>query len=271
MTEVPAPVRLAGAANFRDFGGWPTREGGCVRRGVLFRSNRLSKLTAADSAILDGLGITTIFDLRARHEREADPTGWRHPALKIRTYSPGHKRSLADMAREYPPDLAGAKRLMSDFYGAMPRALAHAFSAILHDLADGAAPCIIHCSAGKDRTGVAAAFVLAALGVDAALIRQDYALTEQRIRPEDEMARAMSNPRQAGAWGRYPPDAAAVLLGAAAENIDAAFAAIEAEHGSVDAYLSDALKLDGETLLRLRGKLVRPAALLDETDHEDRS
>ena len=250
---------ISGAANFRDFGGQPTRDGGTIRRGMLFRSNRLSDLTDCDRVVLDRLGIRTIFDLRAAHERKADVTAWTHGGLVTRTYPPGHKRSLVEMSRDYPPDEAGARRLMIDFYAAMPRALAHVFGAIIRDLATGAAPCIVHCSAGKDRTGVAAALILSALGVEWEAIVEDYALTQERIRPEQEMACALGDPRHAERWSSYPPEASAIMLASAPAYLAAAFSAIDAEYGSMSVYFNDALEVGSATLDQLRRHLVIPA------------
>ena len=93
-------VALDGSRNFRDFGGYPAADGRIVRRGRLFRANRLSRLSADDCRRLDDLGIRTIFDLRARHEREADPTTWTGDHLETHVFRPGHKRRLIDMAME---------------------------------------------------------------------------------------------------------------------------------------------------------------------------
>ena len=258
VPQLAIAAALEGAANFRDFGGYAISDGGHVARGSLFRSNRLSVLTNRDRTILDGLGIRTVFDLRAPHEREADRTCWTHDTLVTRSYRPGHKRSLVEMSREYPPDVAGARRLMAEFYAAMPQALAHAFGAIIRDLADGAAPCIVHCSAGKDRTGVAAALILSALGVDRDNILADFALTDARIRPEQEMARALTDARQAQHWNRYPPDAAAVMLAADPAYLTAAFAAIDAAYGSLGGYFDEALNVTPATIAELRRRLIIP-------------
>ena len=83
-------VALDGSRNFRDFGGYPAADGRIVRRGRLFRANRLSRLSADDCRRLDDLGIRTIFDLRARHEREADPTTWTGDHLETHVFRPGH-------------------------------------------------------------------------------------------------------------------------------------------------------------------------------------
>lgn len=255
-----AGLRLEGASNFRDFGGWPTAEGARVRRGRLFRSNKLSMLTEADHARLDAAGIRTIFDLRLDDERERDPTSWSRPELVIETYPPRKKRRLVDMALEYPPTEEGALRLMHDFYARMPHAMTHMFSAIIRRLAAGGAPCVIHCSAGKDRTGVAAATVLAALGVGREAIVADYVVTRHAWDREADMARAtvatgaLSEMRE-----RYPAQARAVMSDAAPSYIAAALDSAEARYGSLDAYVIEGLGLEPQVIAALRASLLEPA------------
>jgi protein-tyrosine phosphatase len=251
-------MRLEGASNFRDFGGCPALDGRRVRTGLLFRSNKLSALTEADRQRLDSAGIRTIFDLRLEDERTRDPTAWSHPQLVIETYPPRKKRRLVDMALEYPATAEGALQLMHEFYAKMPHSMTHMFGDIIRRLAGGAAPCIIHCSAGKDRTGVAAAFVLAALGVGREAIVADYALTG--IYRDDAAA-----PKPQAATGAitdlsgYPPEAITLIRSAAPSYIEAALASAEERYGSLEDYLVAGLELEPATIARLRHELLEPA------------
>lgn len=256
-------VELEGAANFRDFGGYPAGNGQQVRRGVLFRSNRLSQLTENDVATLAATGITTVFDLRAPREREADPTAWQGAHLAFHTWPPGHKRRLVDMARDYPQDAGGAEALMLDFYAELPRTMSNAFSDIIRHIADGAAPCVIHCSAGKDRTGMAAALVLSALGVEQDIILDDYAMTDRIVASEDDIARSLFTGRDGGARAQgtmreaFPPEAIAVMRSARPAFLESAFAGIESEYGSLTAYF-DAIDIDHTVQAALRSRLLEP-------------
>ena len=255
-------VALDGARNFRDFGGYPAADGRIVRRGRLYRANRLSRLSADDCRMLDNLGIRTIFDLRARHEREADPTAWTGDHLETHVFRPGHKRRLIDMAMEYPPTAEGAHRLMIDFYAELPRTMAHVFGEVLQRIANGAVPCVIHCSAGKDRTGMAAALVLAALGVSRDVITADYALTSLTRQDTGDQARAVLRDGSRRAFHeRFGADAVAVMMAAKPAYIAAALDAIDAAHGSMDVYL-DSLGTDEAMREKMRG------ALLHEQDRE---
>lgn len=250
-------IGLEGARNFRDFGGYPIDGSGRIRRGRLYRSNRLSKLTPADLERLGALGITTIFDLRARREREADPTVWTDPSLTTHVFRPGHKRRLVDMALDYPPTLAGVQALMHDFYTEMPAAMGETFGAIIRHVAEGAEPCVIHCSAGKDRTGVAVALLLAALGADRAEIVADYAFTSAIPRRQaGDMARAVVRTGGDEEFRRrYPPEAIAAMMAADPAYIAAALDAIDRAHGSTAAYLAS-IGVDGDAVARLRTRLV---------------
>ncbi|WP_343345029.1 tyrosine-protein phosphatase [Sphingomicrobium sp. XHP0239] len=268
MTETAKPedadrfLLLEGARNCRDFGGYRTRGGETVARGKLFRSNRLSQLTAADCERLDATGIDTIFDLRVSREREADPTVWDAPHLTVHTYPPGHKRRLVDMALDYPPTEAGALDLMQDFYAQLPLTLAHAFADILRRIADGALPCLIHCSAGKDRTGMAAALILEALDVPRATILADYALTDLDRVDEEGMARSVVSAKNVSGSSarerlrqRFGDEAIAVMRSARQSFLEAAFAGAERAHGSMTGWF-DANGVDAPTRDRLAARLL---------------
>jgi protein-tyrosine phosphatase len=249
---------LSEATNFRDFGGYPVT-GGRVRWGQLYRSNKLSSLNSQDRQRLDSLGIHTIFDLRTAREREADPTGWSHDRLLVETYPPGLKRSLVEMAQGHRGDEAGALALMAEFYGSMPRTMTHVFGAVIRRLASGATPCIIHCSAGKDRTGVACALILTALGVPRRYVIEDYVLTQSLRRPQSDMARAIAPGATAQDLGaRFTPAAIELLMASSPDYISEAFKAMEDDHGSVDTYINEALGIDGATLDQLRDRLLEP-------------
>ena len=256
-------VGLEGARNFRDFGGYPADNGKRVRRGQLFRSNRLSQLTPGDIQRLDAAGISTIFDLRAPREREADPTAWQAAHLAFHTWPPGHKRRLADMAKEYPQDTAGAEALMLDFYAELPRTLSHAFADILLKIADGAAPCVIHCSAGKDRTGMAAALVLSAIGVSRELVLDDYAMTDRIVASDEDMARSVFIGRDGGtkALGAMrtalPPEFIEVMRSAQPRFLESAFAGVERDYGSLASYF-DAIGVNETVQLALKARLLEP-------------
>lgn len=253
---------LHGADNFRDFGGFFGADGRRVRSGMLFRSNKLSVLTPEDCAKLDAMGIAAIFDLRLEGERLADPTCWSREGCEVHTFEPGRKRRLVDMALEYPLTEDGVLNLMHDFYAKMPHTMGHVFGAIIRRLAEGHLPCIIHCAAGKDRTGVCCALVLAALGVGRDDIVTDYVRTgtyRERF-PQGDADRAKVVTGAITDLRGYPPQAIALIRTAAASYIEAALDSAEARHGSLEAYLAEGLGLENHVIEALRARLMEEYA-----------
>lgn len=250
-------IELQGAANFRDCGGYPCAGGGHVRWGRLFRSGKLSDLTDADIRRLEALGIRSVFDLRAPKECRQDPTRWSHPDLRVSTYPKGGDRRLIELPPGRTGDADGALALMTNFYAAIPFELAPAFKAMLRDLSQGAHPCIVHCSAGKDRTGVAIALVLTALGVEREIVVQDYQLTQQLPRPVSDMARAVDADRSEKRFReRFSAEAIDLMMSANIRFIATAFTAMEERHGSVTEYMRCELGADEDVIAGLRHQLL---------------
>jgi protein-tyrosine phosphatase len=182
MIETPLdPTRtidLSGCFNFRDLGGYPTRDGGrlCWRR--LFRADGLSRLDAGDCALLAELGLATVVDLRT--VGELDERG-RFPAHHLEVEY--HHLPLTDvlpperdLQRYSEPAFVTSRYLQLFDEGAS--SIARAIEVLA---APGALPAVFHCSAGKDRTGVLAALVLGFLGVPDEVIVEDYALSAQAM------------------------------------------------------------------------------------------
>ncbi len=190
------PVRvlpLEGVRNFRDLGGYATSDGRRVRWRQLFRSASLGSLTARDHAALDALGLRAVFDLRATDERAREPVRWSTGAGP-RILQHDYLLDLGALSRVLPradADVAAGRGAFAEFYAAMPTRFATAYRALFGALARGEAPFAINCSAGKDRTGVGAALVLAALGVPRATIIEDYLLSNLHYRPGPEVAASM--------------------------------------------------------------------------------
>lgn len=246
-------ARLASADNFRDVAGtgsgYPTRDGGRVRRGVFYRSNEL-QLTEADAATLAGLGITTIHDLRGQLEIDAHPdvevagAAWRH--VEVSGIPMEMVSGLADVA--------AAERVMREVYVAFVRSpdARASYAALLTALATEPLPQLFHCTAGKDRTGWAAALLLEIAGVDRDTILADYLLTNDVSSATREKYLALIGEHLgADKVAVYEP-----TMVVREDYLDAAYAAVAEEHGSVEAYLSDGLGLSAEVLARLRDRLL---------------
>ena len=146
---------------------------------------------------------------------------------------------------------AEARAVLIAVYRDFPRTHADAYAAIFRHLAAGDVPLALHCSAGKDRTGVAAALILSALGVPRATVIEDYALTDQLLDPDRMRASAAT-----AEMATMPPDVLAAVLRSDPAYIEAAFDEIETRHGGVEGYLRSALGLSDADIAAMRARLL---------------
>lgn len=239
---------LEGACNFRDLGGYVCAGGGRIRFRRLFRSGGLSLFADSAGPQLGTLGVRTIWDLRRASEREHAPTRW--PDDSVRLHYIDDPVDMSSSAWDFWPRgrTVGAPELRSAMialYGSMPQWLSTRLRGLFAALADDEVPLVFHCSAGKDRTGLAAALVLSALGVERETIYEDYLLTNSAVDLEEHFVRQYGNTLGlGGTWERLSeltPAARRALLAADADYLEAAFRMIEREHGTVDRYLEAAL------------------------------
>lgn len=244
---------LAGGSNFRDLGGYPAAGGKHVRWGRIYRTGAMPKLTASDRSSIAGLGVTSLTDLRSVDERQMSPTDWR--TLGVRRYN----------AVDYPAsDLFGRQGMaIGNLYETWPVSLKRQYRQIFEDLLAGRGATAFNCSAGQDRTGVAAALVLTALGVPRELIYADYHLSTTYRRPENERADvdfaklAVTNPMAAyyREQEKLPPEARKPrpLMSPNGEaRLVATFRRIEQDYGSVERYLDIELGVDRADIAKLR-------------------
>jgi protein-tyrosine phosphatase len=225
-------IPLQGVTNFRDLGGYAGADGRPVRWRRLFRSDHFGALTSADLAALAPLGIARSFDFRGVAERAATPYDW-----------PGvvqHPLSIEPTVVQRMQDMTAAGRaltvplvtdLMADLYRALVTEQSHRFAELFDQLLQADAPVVFHCTAGKDRTGIAAMLLLRALGVDAAVVEQDYLLTNAHYR------------RPPAHDDRIPDDALAVLWSVRPSFLHTALGLIEQGQGGLEGYLGSAMKL----------------------------
>lgn len=267
MTASLAESGLAFEAvfNFRDFGGQPTRTGGAVRRGRLFRSAHLARASNADHERLHALGVAVVVDLRRPSERRAEPTKWpreRAPRTIMSLQGEGdevplHLQFLRDAAEVTP---AGARDYMLATYRRLPFDERHieVFRAAFRALEAGEAPMLVHCAAGKDRTGLFCALVLESLGAAKADILADYEATNRAAHFEAVLHQAAA--RFTHKLGRrLTPEAIRPMVGVDAAYLESAYSAIADEIGGVDAYLAHVLGVDGPARRRLAAVLVEDA------------
>lgn len=254
-------VPLQGAANFRDLGGYSAANGKHVRWGQVFRSNGLSTLTDADYKTVGDLDVRLVCDLRTDQERKTQPTVWRGgKAVPVFLNSPkaGLDMDMRALFGNGPPTPEAVRANFIGFYKLMPEAYAGEYKAMFEKLLAGDAPMLVHCSAGKDRTGVASALILTALGVPRAQVIADYAMSETLLDNESTRramaAGAKSDDPNAAMFAKLPPEITRVLMRTEPAYVEAALDAVTAKYGSVEAYLDKVLGVDAKDLASLRAR-----------------
>ncbi len=253
----PCPQRLplSGAVNFRDLGGYRTIHKRQVKRGLVFRSDHLSRLTAEDQAMLQRLRFKVVCDLRTLQEQQ------QHPDLLPDDGSIRHLL-LPVQAANFDPALAMARLrsgesdwLSLDFFISLYRQYLEDFGPtwgqILRLIAVPAnLPLVFHCTGGKDRTGICATLLLLTLGVREEDIFRDHDLSNlcnaERLRP------IYAGYAELG----ITPERAAPYLQAPREPLATMLAYLHQSYGTVDQYLLTKAGLDETTLAALRSNLL---------------
>ena len=181
MSDSPSRhLNLAGASNFRDLGGYPGRDGRTVRWRQIFRSNHLGHLTEADIEALRPLGLKSAFDFRGTQERAEAMCAVAEITVHSLPIEPTVTAELRSRLAAGGPVLpADALEVMRDSYRNYVRQNTPSYRALFAHLLEDRAPLVIHCTAGKDRTGFACALILHALGVPEDVIAEDYLLTNR--------------------------------------------------------------------------------------------
>ena len=229
--------------NFRDFGGYKAHNGATLKNGLLYRSGDLSKATDTDLEQISSLGIKTICDLRSEGERKREPdrvptarpfTFFNIPMRPIIDYHArslrrlfslmfGHERRMDYVAESYQ-----AYREYATYY--LPQ-----LKALFQRIADPEnLPVLIHCSAGKDRTGVVSSLIQMVLGVPFETVMDDYLKTNDNLNAyKEDVFRRLSKLSYVGVpWEKlYRP-----LFAARPDFLNAAFAQVKEEFGAVDAW-----------------------------------
>jgi protein-tyrosine phosphatase len=218
-------IALKGSYNFRDVGGYRTVDGYEVRWRRLFRADQLNRLTDDDVRVVRALGVRTLIDLRTSEElvrtghgllHAADGTVHLHVPFKEMTVTdPAEIARMRDLPKLYLNMLDGAEACINQIFTLL---------ATVETL-----PAVVHCAAGKDRTGITVAVILRALGVDDQTILDDYALTDGYL------AEHIAQLRAAG-MGDFYDQIDPSLLRALPETLHA----MDERYGSVTGYLAHA-------------------------------
>jgi protein-tyrosine phosphatase len=241
MSDSPARhLNLAGASNFRDLGGYPAGDGRRVRWRQIFRSNHLGHVTEADIRVLRGLGLKSAFDFRGMEERAAAVCALEEIAVHSLPIEPTVQATLrARRADGVPLSSTDALDVMRDSYRNYVRQSTPSYRTLFAHLLEDRAPLVIHCTAGKDRTGFACALILHALGVPDETVAEDYLLTNRFYR------------RDPAASSDLPEEVRQVLASVETSFLAAAFDAVGAEYGDLETYFSDGLGLGARERAKL--------------------
>ncbi len=250
---------LEGPDNFRDLGGYRTQDGRFTRWGRLYRSNDHASLTGSDIHYLSQLGIQLVCDFRSTPERTDTPDlsfGSHVENLPIPVDPEGVQPKLIQRRIRTGALTRGSlEKMMLEAYQSFPTHFAEQWATLFRRLTDGRSlPTVIHCTAGKDRTGFASALVLRALGVSEATVFEDYLLTNlYRARHTRIISRLIPI---YSLWRTKPLDLLP-LLEARPEYLRASFDVIEQEWGSVENYLRKGLGVTPAMRASLRRNLTR--------------
>jgi protein-tyrosine phosphatase len=238
---------LSGASNFRDLGGYAGHEGHSVRWRKLFRSDHLAALTQEDIVELSRHGLARVCDFRGESERA--PLLCAMPGLSVHflpiepTVVQGIEDLLAAGHHLTPQDTF---RLMQHTYQAFVHHNTAAYAAFFRLILENDSPLVFHCTAGKDRTGFAAALILLALGVPRDVVMQDYLLTNQFYRMPDA-----SN-------SRLPLDVLQVLWRVQEGFLNAALQVIDTDYGGLRSYMETALGVGAAEHTRMAELYLQP-------------
>ncbi|NCC35749.1 MAG: tyrosine-protein phosphatase [Chloroflexia bacterium] len=253
--EAHRRIKLAGAANLRDLGGYHTHDGRRVRWGALYRSDHLYHLSRRDQQVLMQLGLVTLIDLRSEAERLRQPN--RLPAnhginvveIPILEETSGLMADLRERFERGDLDGIDPAALLSEANEQFVTCFTPSFRQFIQTVqTTGGAPLLFHCTAGKDRTGFAAALTLHLLGVPGETILADYLRSNEYTISARRRELALIRLTR----GEHAASLVRQLLGVKAAYLETAFATIDRIYGSFDAYVREGLGLQEEDLAQLR-------------------
>ena len=251
MQQAHTPTRslpLAGATNIRDLGGYVGHGGQAVKWRRLFRSDHLAGLTPEDQALLADLGVARAVDFRGQAESAAyaySLPGVQYHPLHIEPTVVQRALELQRTGRQLTAQ--DAVDLMQDTYRGFVHDNAPRFAELFRLLLASDAPTVFHCTAGKDRTGFAAALILLTLGVPRDVVMHDYLLTNALYQ------------RPPGMGSHAPEEVLRVLWRVQEEFLDAALHMVDNDFGGLQTYLVDVLGVDAAAQKELAGRYLQSA------------
>jgi protein-tyrosine phosphatase len=247
-------VTLSGATNLRDLGGYRTADGRRVRWGLVYRSDQLAQLTDEDYQQLARFGIATVCDFRRDDERDRAPTKWRGdlpPEILVRVPPASGGAAPPDpvstLTRGGTGDEVAA--VMRAGYVYNVTALAPTYAIVLQRIMHG--PTLVHCTAGKDRTGIFSALFLLMVGVPYPTVEEDYLLSNTYYGTDARIAGASRSLKTS-------IEAARALLAVDKSYLLAALKEIDDRYGSLDKYRRTQLAMSDAGLGELKARVLEP-------------
>lgn len=256
-------LKLDAVNNFRDYGGWRAGDGGRVVTGKLFRCAHLARASAADVERIGQLGILTVTDLRHPSEQREQPSAW-IGTLPLDVIEAGEEHEgvrgeaphmIAFRQSDFSHD--AMRDFMTRHYGEMPYDPRHItmYGRYFDVLASQDGGMLIHCAAGKDRTGILAALTHHVLGVHPDDAMEDYLLSNTAGNIVDRLPHLRQ--RMEEQYGRaIAEEAMHALLTVNPGYMARCWAALEEKSGSIDGYLTTVLGVDEGKRQRIRERLL---------------
>ncbi|MBV1877263.1 MAG: tyrosine-protein phosphatase [Pseudomonadales bacterium] len=264
MTQLPTDIAnkardarfipIEGSLNFRDFGGYKTVDGGHVKLGKLFRCGSMAGIPETAYASFTQLNIGVICDLRRNDEIKFDPTPG-HESFSCRVHIPIAPGSSSQMQASFKEARQDHNKLIS-FMQQVTQEIARDhiadYSRLFSELKNVETGFLLHCSAGKDRTGFGAAMILLMLGVAEADVYDDYLLTNQA----DELIKRMAPGFKKRYGDRVDTQSLNLIAGVKEEYLRAALTQVINQHGSYAAYFN-AAGLDQKAQSKIKRRLIQ--------------
>lgn len=258
QTNIHIPFEKA--KNFRDIGGFKTKENRRIKTGIIYRSDDLSKLSLNDLTRLENLGLQFICDLRSHNERKSKPDRLPVGSTIKTIHVPVHDETqnythlqfmklLITQAKELD-----FSKLIKEFYLRMASERQNEVKDVLTYLASSEhTPALIHCTGGKDRTGFIVALIHLLVGVDYETAIEHYLQSNELIGPRMQKAEKFI---QLMSLYRVKPNQIRPLLTVDREYLDEVFQYIFAKYGNVENYLIQGCRMDEKTLHQLKELLL---------------
>ena len=260
-TVATRQLPLEGAANFRDLGGYRTKDGRYVRWGKVYRSGNLAGLTDSDYNFLEAIHLKLICDVRTQAERKQQQTKWQGPKPAFLLAPIGEEAMTRNGSANSNPTNARAPRssgvLEKRGYEELIVHYAAQYEKVFHRLAAGDVPLMVHCSSGRDRTGMFAALFLHMLGVPRETVIQDYLLTEKYLPSDSNIENKIAYDIQESMGATHNNHASLrTRFAMKREVMDSTFRVIDERYGSFNVFRRTQLHISDAELGEIRAMML---------------